>query len=79
VRLRCTRGGADCAGRYRLATLRGAKSLATVRYSIAAGRTSKRVLALSAARRAALERSKGRVRVYAGTAQVARAVVRIVR
>jgi hypothetical protein len=63
----------------RLTTMRGAKSLGTVRYSLAPGRTARRVLRLSAARRAALRRSKGRVRVFAGAAQVGRAVVSTVR
>ena len=59
--LRCPAGERACSGAYRLKA--GRHALGTVRFTVAAGRSSTRVLRLDRKARAALKSARGRVKV----------------
>ena len=59
--LRCPAGEGACSGVYRLKA--GRRPLGTVRFTLAAGRSSMRVLRLDRRARAALKAARGRVKV----------------
>ena len=59
--LRCPAGEQACSGAYRLKA--GRRALGTVRFTVAAGRSSTRVLRLDRRARAALRAARGRVKV----------------
>jgi hypothetical protein len=74
--LACPAGAAPCAGRYRLVTAKGSRALGSLRYSVAAGKRSRRTLELSARSRNALRASQGRVRLVPSAGAAVTIVVR---